>query len=746
MKAGHRPEARAEAPQRSLVERFPALRSLAEARQRQVPFVRQFDGFECGLACLAMVLGYFGRNVALDELREMFGGGRAGLGAATLLEAAERYGLRSRAVRIEVEELSYLRPASILHWEFTHFVVFERVRGDAVLIVDPGFGRRRVSLNEFRRCFTGIVLTFEPNERFARRKPSAPNMARLWRTLSGNGDWTRVVVLSFALQLFALAVPVLTGALVDRVLPRADEHLLLVLSLGLACLVAFTFLTSLVRAQLLVALRIQLDLELTLGFLEHLIHLPLSFFQVRSAGDLMLRLNSNQVIRDRLTTSALSGLLNAPLACFYLLLLLVFSPLIAAVAGALAVAELLLFLLTRERTQELLGQSLATQTKSSAYQLELLTGMETLKGMGAEQRAVERWSNLFIDTLNVWRDNLRLTAWVDSARATLRLAGPLSILTLGAHEVLTGDLSLGTMLGLNALAAGFLVPFGELVTTVSELQLLRGYVERLNDVFQTAPEQATDSPKLRPQLRGEIELQNVSFRYSAVEPCVLEDINLKVRRGQFIAIVGHSGSGKSTLANLLLGLYRPSQGRVLYDGLDLKELDLTFVRRQFGIVSQRATLFGTSIRNNIALGDPSLSLERVVAAARLAQIHDEISRLGMGYDTPLSEGGSSLSGGQRQRLAIARALVHEPAILLLDEATSALDAVLEGRVHDALTGLACTRLSIAHRLSTIVDADVILVLDRGRIVERGTHRELLEQHGLYSQLVNSQLVAGRPMA
>ena len=701
---------------------------------------------DCGAACLGMVLAYYGRQVPLDELRQTTNTNRDGVDALAVTRAAQRYGLSAQGVVADLDVLAHLPPATILHWEFTHFVVFERLRRHGVEVVDPALGRLRLSMEVFRRSYTGVAITFEPGEDFQTSALRTTGTWRYLRPLLGQSRrLTRVLVASVLLRLLALALPLLTGLLVDQIVPRDDRELLVVAGVVMAAVVGYFFLATLLRSHLLLQLRTRLDVHLTTAFVEHLVDLPYAFFLGRSAGDLMMRLQSNTVVREFLTTGTISALIDGGLASLYLVLLFMLSPPLAALVLGLSLLQVMVLVLSWRRSQHLMSESLQIEAKSQSYTFELLAGIETLKAAGAERRAADHWERLFIDQVNVALRRGRLNAWVDAVMFTLQLGSPLAILVYGGVQVLDGNLSLGTMLAAAALAAGFLEPLATLIETGLKLQLLRSYMERINDVLDAPREQEGQTVATAPRLTGRVRADGVSFAYGGplADP-VVEDVSLEVQPGQLVGIVGRSGSGKSTLAGLLLGLYPPTSGRILFDGRDLAELDLKSLRGQIGIVTQRPYLFGGTIRQNIALSNPEMPLEMVVDAAKLACIHDEIVAMPMGYETLLVDGGASLSGGQQQRIALARALAHRPTILLLDEATSDLDSVNERRAKHNISALGCTRIVIAHRLSTIVDADLILVMEDGRIVQRGSHHELMALPGAYRDQVVAQLGSMSP--
>jgi ATP-binding cassette subfamily B protein len=714
-------------------------RMCATLRKKRVPFVQQLTSTECGIACVAMVLAYHGKKVALSELREGCVTGRDGTSAAALAVVARSHGMVVRSYSTSPEQLAAVPVPAILFWGFSHFVVLETWAPNQSQIIDPSRGRLTISSEEFDSWFTGIVLVFEPGPTFQRRSRGRA----LWRRYVSRIVMTpvlaqvslQVLAATIVMQITGATLPLVTMVLIDYVVPNRLPSILAGVGIVACVLVVTQSVLTYVRGLLLVSLRARLDVHLMTRFVGHLMSLPLSFFLQRSTGDLMMRLGSGALFRELLATQALAAVVDSAMVAVYIAILCVAMPKFALILSVVILGQVATVVASNRRTRELVQQDFAAKAEEQAFLYESVKGILLLKASATEARAVETWRNLFSRQLNVGTARNTFAIRVDGILTFLSSLCPILLMWTGMAAVLRHEASLGVIVALTSLAAAVLVPVRSLLASAQQFQMLTAYVERVLDVLNTAPDRKVSGQDI-PHL-GAIDLSDVTFNYGPTSAPALRNVSCRIEPGEKVAIVGPTGSGKTTLALLLLGLYVPTEGEISYGGVDISRIDSVQFRRHFGIVLQDSIIFRGSIRTNIAFNNPALSLDDVIMAARLACLADDIAAMPLQYDTVLSEGGANLSGGQRQRLSIARAIAARPSVLLLDEATSHLDNSTEHMVDSNLVKLGCTRIIIAHRLSTIQNADKILVLNDGKIVEVGTHSELIRNSCYYRELYRS---------
>jgi len=710
------------------------------------PVVRQQGDSDCGIACLAMVSQYWGKRFSINFLRNLAEVDRAGTSLKRLATAAESLGFHARPVRASFNRLKEETNPWVAHWEGEHYVVVYRVRGDRVLIVDPAFGQRSLSLQDFQAGWSGYALLLEPTERFKAVEAEAQkkSLSRFWGMLWPHRSvLLQIVLASFLLQVFGLVTPFLTQVILDRVVVQKSMATLHVFALGLLLFSIWRVGLVAVRQYLLDYFSNRLNLTLISGFISHTLTLPLRFFELRQVGDILTRVQENQKIQDFLTRQAVSTWLDALMVFVYLGLMIYYNWQLTLVVLVIIPPIVILTLVATPFLRQVSREIFNREAAENSSLVEMLTGVATVKTAAAERDLRWRWEDLFTHTINAQFRGQKMANGLQAASGFISALSSTFLLWYAASLVIQDQLTIGQFVAFNMLIGNVITPILGLVDLWDEFQEVVISVERLDDVFLAEPEEIPQKPLLNlSRLQGDVRFENMTFRYGQDEERnTLQNISFEVRSGQTVAIVGRSGSGKSTLVNLLQGLYHPNNGRIWIDEHDLRHVSPPSLRSQLGVVPQECFLFSGTIAENITLYRPEFTLEQVTKVAKLAEAHAFIQDLPLGYNTKVGERGSNLSGGQRQRIAIARALLGNPRILILDEATSSLDTESERRFQQNLARISRDRTTfiIAHRLSTVRHADCILVLEKGVLAEQGTHDELMALQGIYYHLAQQQL-------
>jgi ATP-binding cassette subfamily B protein len=708
------------------------------------PFYAQQSASDCSAACLVMVGRYWGKEFNLNRLRELAYVSRDGASLKGLANAAENLGFNCRPVKASLDKLAQQPLPAIAHWQGNHYIVVFEISAQHVIICDPAIGQRKLSHGEFREGWTGYCLLLEPTIAL---KNTAGNSTKFWQLFQLIQPHKLIIgeilIASIVLQIFGLISPIFTQLILDRAVIHKSASSLTTFSIGLLIFGAFQIGMTALRQYLMSITANRIDAALVIGFIRHTFSLPLNYFDARHVGDIISRIQENNKIQSFITGQSLGVLLDLLSVFVYATLMFVYSWKLALATLISIPPFLILNFASTPFLQKMSREVFNASTKENSYLIESLNGIRTVKSMSVEKAVRWKWEELLNKEIKQTYRGQIMGINLQIISSAINTISSTAMMWIGASLVIGGEFTIGQLFAFNMISGNVIGPFQRLAGLWVELQEIAIAIERLCDVIEAKPEEDNNSSRQSlGKLKGYVKFENVTFRYHPeANHNILENINFEIQPGQTIALVGRSGSGKTTLSKLILGLYQPTSGKILIDGKDLNHISLHSLRSQVGVVDQDTFLFSGTIKENILLAKPGATQAELERAAELAGAHEFITKMPMGYETEIGEGGGMLSGGQRQRLAIARALLSNPRLIIFDEATSSLDTESERIIQQNLEKIRRDRstIVIAHRLSTVQNADLILVLDKGVLIESGNHQQLMAKRGQYYYLNQQQI-------
>ena len=708
----------------------------------RTPTVFQMEATECGAASLTMIFAYFGKHLPLEQMRIETGVSRDGCNAGNIMRAAKKYGFECHGYRKEPAELKELTPPCIIHWNFNHFVVFEGFKGKYAYINDPAMGRRKITAEDFDEAFTGIVLTFKTTEKFQKEKKKGTMLSFVHHRIKGQGGVIgKLVFIGLLLVFPGLLLPVLSQIFMDDILVGGNRDWFLNFVLFMAGTILLQTALNFYRSRILIKFQKKMVLLSAREFLERLFRLPINFFDQRYVGDLSSRVSDNASVSNFLAGDLAETVLNIIVVIFYLVLLMLYSIPLTIIALAAVLTNMIVIKLTSDKLASYSTKLQQDAGKLSGVVCAGINITSTLKASGAENEYIGRILGYHAKVISTEQKMSRIQQITNAIPEAVKMLADVLILLCGGYFVIHGSMSIGMLVAFTVLFGSFFDPIEKLAGFVKNIQTSKANINRVEDImkYPVDDKYILDTKKVdrKTKLNGSVELKDISFGYSPLKPPIVSDFCFNIPCGASIAFVGASGCGKSTVSKVISGLYKPWTGQILFDGIPSETIPNEILNASVSTVSQNITLFSGSVRDNLTLWNKNISEADMIAAAKDACIHDIISQKPGGYDYRLDEGAANLSGGQRQRLEIARALATNPTILIMDEATSALDPIVEKQIMDNIKRRGCTCVIIAHRLSAIRDCDQIIVMESGKIVQRGTHAELSATEGHYQKFIKN---------